>query len=65
LLSSQTNSGNDPNLSISCCDVDGEGKLFAYAVGYDWHRGHEARDINKKPQIILRNVLNELKPKSK
>ena len=72
--------------------MDNEGKLFAYSIGYDWHRGHEARvldfklfpparrlkfkiwkfartlieanDPNTKPKIILRNVMNELKPKN-
>lgn len=65
LLTSSTNTQNDPKQSISCCDVDSEGKLFAYAVGYDWHRGHECNDPNTKPKIVLRNIFNDMKPKSK
>ena len=33
------------------------------SVGYDWHRGHENNDPNTKPQIVLRNVVDEFKPK--
>ncbi|CBY37762.1 unnamed protein product [Oikopleura dioica] len=59
------NTNNDPKKSISCCSIDHEGKIFAYSVGYDWHRGHESNDPNTKPQIVLRNVVDEFKPKSK
>lgn len=23
---------------ITCCTIDARGKIFAYAVGYDWHK---------------------------
>lgn len=62
--SQHTNTNNDPKKSISCCTVNGEGNMFAYSVGYDWHRGHESNDPNTKPQIILRNVMDEFKPKT-
>lgn len=58
------NTSNDPKKSISSCAIDHEGKIFAYSVGYDWHRGHESNDPNTKPQIVLRNVVDEFKPKS-
>lgn len=62
--STHTNTQNEPKKSISSCTIDQEGKIFAYSIGYDWHRGHEANDPNQKPQIILRNVIDEFKPKN-
>jgi len=59
------NPANDAKKSISCCAVDTEGKIFAYSIGYDWHRGHEFNDPKQKPQIVLRNVVDEFKPKNK
>lgn len=64
LSSSETNKQNDPKQSITTCDVNADGTIFAYSIGYDWHRGHEANDPNVKPKIVLRNVTNELKPKN-
>lgn len=62
--SGHTNTSNDPKKSISSCALDHDGKIFAYSVGYDWHRGHEINDANQKPQIQLRNVIDEFKPKN-
>ncbi|XP_016996523.2 protein Rae1 [Drosophila takahashii] len=39
---------------ITKCSISGDGQLFAYALGYDWSKGYEHCDPNKKPQIFLR-----------
>lgn len=54
-------SGDQP---ISCCAIDSRGKIFAYALSYDWHKGHEFNNSNKKNQIFLFDCT-ELKPKNR
>nr|AAL90019.1 AT07829p [Drosophila melanogaster] len=39
---------------ITKCAISGDGKLFAYALGYDWSKGHEYSDSSIKPHIFLR-----------
>jgi mRNA export factor len=54
-------SGEQP---ITCCAIDARGKMFAYALSYDWHKGHEFNNQNKKPSIYLHDCA-ELKPKNR
>ena len=50
---------------ISCCDFNATGHIFAYAVSYDWSKGHEFYDPKKKNYIFLRQVFEEVKPRLK
>nr|XP_016927543.1 mRNA export factor [Drosophila suzukii] len=43
---------------ITRCSISGDGQIFAYALGYDWSKGFEHFDPNKKPQIFLRPFAN-------
>ncbi|XP_017077386.2 protein Rae1 [Drosophila eugracilis] len=47
---------------ITKCSYSGDGELFAYALGYDWSKGHEYFDPNKKPQILLRPFEKDVRP---
>lgn len=49
--------------SITKCSISGDGRVFAYAVGYDWAKGHEYYDPTRKPRIILRSVVEDMKSK--
>lgn len=40
------------------------GQIFAYAVGYDWSKGHEHYNPQKKPCLYLRPCYDDLKPRS-
>ncbi|VDL18002.1 unnamed protein product [Hymenolepis diminuta] len=51
-----------PEMPITCCAIDRTGNLFAYACGYDWSKGHEFADPNKPPKILIRQVIEEMKP---
>ncbi|XP_066903495.1 protein Rae1-like isoform X2 [Halyomorpha halys] len=48
--------------SISKCAISNNGQIFAYAVGYDWSKGHEYNDPSKKTNVFLRPCCQELKP---
>ncbi|KAH8355242.1 hypothetical protein KR093_009397, partial [Drosophila rubida] len=48
---------------LTKCCFNADGNIFAYALGYDWARGHEYYDANKKPQILLHPCFDEMKPK--
>uniref|UniRef100_A0A1B0AIA7 Uncharacterized protein n=1 Tax=Glossina pallidipes TaxID=7398 RepID=A0A1B0AIA7_GLOPL len=48
--------------SITKCSFNANGQIFAYAVGYDWSKGHEYFNPTKKPQIFLRSCYEDLKP---
>lgn len=50
--------------SITKASFNASGHIFAYAVGYDWSKGHEYFNPAKKPQIFLRSCYEELKPRS-
>ncbi|EDV56768.1 mRNA export factor [Drosophila erecta] len=39
---------------ITKCSISDDGQLFAYALGYDWSKGHEYSDTGKKAQLFLR-----------
>jgi len=51
--------------SISACCFNMSGTIFAYALGYDWTKGHEYYNANTKPSIHLRSCADELKPRNK
>jgi len=51
--------------SITACCFNAEGSLFAYAIGYDWTKGHEYYNTSQKPAIYLRPCADELKPRTK
>lgn len=48
---------------ITNCAFNANGQIFAYAVGYDWSKGHEYFNPAKKPKIFLRSCFEEMKPK--
>ncbi|KAJ2785776.1 RNA export factor gle2 [Coemansia javaensis] len=44
----------------------GDGKLFAYAIGYDWSQGYMGNTSNVKNTIMLHAVIDsEVKPKAR
>ena len=45
--------------------ISSRGDIFAYAVGYDWSKGHEFANPQKKPQIFLHNAFEDLRPRKK
>jgi len=49
--------------SITKCAFNANGQIFAYAVGYDWSKGHEFYNPQKKSFIYLRPCFEELKPR--
>ncbi|ENN80115.1 protein Rae1 [Dendroctonus ponderosae] len=49
--------------SISTCAFNHNGQIFAYAVSYDWSKGHEYHNPQKKNYIYLRSCFDELKPR--
>ncbi|KAH8252362.1 hypothetical protein KR038_010180, partial [Drosophila bunnanda] len=57
-------SGDQATESITKCSLSGNGKVFAYAVGYDWAQGYEYHDPAKKPKIYLRSVVEDMKAKT-
>ena len=54
---------------ISATCFNRNGTIFAYAVGYDWHKGHEHNKSNQggtRNVIMLHPVKDEdIKPKPK
>lgn len=50
---------------LTCCDFNADGNIFGYATSYDWSKGHEGYDTQKKPHIFLRRCFDELQPSSK
>ncbi|XP_017018824.1 protein Rae1-like [Drosophila kikkawai] len=57
-------SSSQDSESITKCSLSGDGRVFAYAVGYDWSKGHEYYDPAKKPKIYMRSVVEDMKSKS-
>lgn len=49
--------------SITSGSFSYNGEKFAYAVSYDWSKGHEYYNPQKKNVIYLRQVSEEMKPK--
>ncbi|XP_006811104.1 LOW QUALITY PROTEIN: mRNA export factor-like [Saccoglossus kowalevskii] len=51
---------------ITCCTFNAQGNIYAYASSYDWSKGHEYFNPQRKNYIFLRgNASDELKPRSK
>lgn len=50
--------------SITKCCFNASGQIFAYAVGYDWSKGHEYYNPAKKTQMYLRPCFDDLKPRT-
>ncbi|KAJ8669870.1 hypothetical protein QAD02_001129 [Eretmocerus hayati] len=48
---------------VRCC-FNHTGQIFAYAVSYDWSKGHEFYNPMKKNYIFLRSCYDELKPRT-
>lgn len=51
--------------SIPCCAFNARGQIFAYAVSYDWSKGHEFYNPQSKNYIFLHPCYEELKPRVK
>ncbi|KAG1715060.1 mRNA export factor [Nymphon striatum] len=51
--------------SITSCSFNARGEIFAYAVSYDWSKGHEYYSPQKKNNIFLHSCFEELKPRKK
>lgn len=49
---------------ITRCAFNHNGQIFAYAVSYDWSKGHEFYNTQKKNYIFLRPCYDELKPRT-
>ncbi|CAH0403276.1 unnamed protein product [Chilo suppressalis] len=49
---------------LTKCAFNHTGQIFAYAVGYDWSKGHEHFNPAKKSYIFLRPCYEDLKPRS-
>jgi len=50
---------------ITCCCFNAGGQIFAYAVGYDWSKGHEHYNPQLKNYIFLHACSEEMKPRQK
>lgn len=50
---------------VAACGFNHNGNIFAYASSYDWSKGHEFYNPQKKNYIFLRNAAEELKPRNK
>jgi len=50
---------------ITKCVFNKDGQIFAYAVSYDWSKGHEFFNSQKKNYIFLRSCFDDLKPRQK
>lgn len=50
---------------ITCCCFNAGGEIFAYAISYDWSKGHEYYNPQKKNYIFLHPCFEELKPRNK
>ena len=47
---------------VTAMDFKADGSLFAYATGYDWHKGVEGMG-SAQPKIAFREALEDAKPK--
>ncbi|RWS03840.1 mRNA export factor-like protein [Dinothrombium tinctorium] len=50
---------------ITRCCFSARGEIFAYAVSYDWSKGHEFYNPQKKNYIFLHSCYEALKPRAK
>lgn len=49
---------------ITRCSISSKGDLFAYAVSYDWSKGHEYYNPQKKNYIFLHPCISDLSPRT-
>lgn len=55
-----------PRAAITTTAFNCDGSLFAYAVGYDWSKGHAANTPNYPNRLVLHSVTDEdVKPRRK
>lgn len=48
------------------CDIHGNGSMVAFALGYDWSKGHEGnKPENAASKIFLHPIGDEMKAKKK
>jgi mRNA export factor len=52
-------------MPITKCHINQAGNIFAYAIGYDWSKGHEGNVATNTPKILLHPCEEEMKPKQK
>ncbi|UYV80083.1 RAE1 [Cordylochernes scorpioides] len=52
-------------LPITRCCFDARGEIFAYSSSYDWSKGHEFHNPQKKNYIFLHSCFDDLKPRIK
>lgn len=50
---------------VTCLSLHSSGQILAYAIGYDWSKGHEGNNTNQGPKIFLHPCDQDLKPKAK
>ncbi|OTF78354.1 mRNA export factor-like protein [Euroglyphus maynei] len=50
---------------ITRCAFSARGEIFAYSVSYDWSKGHEYFNPQKKNYIFLHGCFEELRPRKK
>lgn len=52
--------------SLTRCSINSTGEIFAYALGYDWTKGHEySNPATNKSKIMFHPCYEDLKPKKK
>lgn len=59
----KTSEPMEQSITTSCFNHNGQ--IFAYAVGYDWSKGHEFNNPQKKNHIFLHSCFDEMKPRTK
>ena len=50
---------------ISATAFNYNGSIFSYAASYDWSKGHEFNNPQKKNYIFLHSCFDEMKPRQK
>jgi hypothetical protein len=50
--------------AITATGFNGDGGLFAYAVGYDWSKGYRGSFVGREDRVIVHVVGDECAPKS-
>ncbi|PAV83790.1 hypothetical protein WR25_22950 [Diploscapter pachys] len=51
-------------LPITCVHIHASGTILAYAMGYDWSKGHEG-NAQQGSKIVLHKCLEDMRPRSK
>ena len=59
----KTSEPMEQSITTSCFNHNGQ--IFAYAVSYDWSKGHEFNNPQKKNHIFLHSCFDEMKPRTK